>query len=92
MVKKISESVLQEADRLINGDRPQCYGPPKKNFKDVADLWSGWLGIGIGELDVAVLMVLMKVARLKNGYHRDSVVDIGGYAGTMEKLGLELEK
>lgn len=89
------ESILQEAERIVNGPRAQYYGPPAENFQRIADLWNGYLlakavdGNGCGDLttrDVAALMALMKLARLMHTYHRDSVVDLAGYAACMEKL------
>lgn len=81
------ESVLQEAQRLIHGERATTYGHPRENFKRIADLWTAYLGREIKPLDVGLMMVLMKVARLEQGtYHRDSVTDIAGYAGTLERI------
>jgi len=41
----------------------------------------------INEFDVAMLMVLMKVARLAtNNTHRDSLIDIAGYARCAERV------
>ena len=80
------ESVLQEAERLINGDRAAQYGPPKKNFEDIAQGWSQILGVIVTPSDVALCMIWLKMMRYKHGYTRDSVVDIAGYAGTIEKL------
>lgn len=42
--------------------------------------------ISLSPEDVANLMILMKVSRAQNGFHRDSYVDIAGYAGCAEKL------
>lgn len=81
------ESILQEAQRLIHGLRNKNYGHPRENFKDIADLFSGYLGQPINDIDVANLMILMKIARVKGtGYHRDSFTDIAGYAGCVERI------
>lgn len=82
-----SESILQEAQRLIHGERNKNYGHPRENFKDIAALFSGYLGQEISDIDVANLMILVKVARVKGaGYHRDSFTDIAGYAGCVERI------
>lgn len=84
-------NVLEEAAGLINGQRSKDYGHPRDNFKNIADLWTAYLGWEIKPLDVGLMMVLLKVARLENGvYHRDSVIDIAGYAGTLERIFEEL--
>lgn len=83
----MTESILQEAQRLIHGDRNKNYGHPRENFQDIADLFSAYLGQEITDIDVANLMILVKVARVKEtGYHRDSFTDIAGYAGCVERI------
>lgn len=87
-------SVMIEAEGLVNGARAAAYGHPMENFRRICALWNAYLegrpcGLGgrITEEDHAIMMVLVKVARLQETPdHRDSLVDICGYAGTYEKL------
>lgn len=81
-----SASILQEAERIINGQRAADYGDARVSFERIAGMWSAYLGAELGALDVANLMILLKVSRAKNGFHRDSYVDIGGYAGLTNQL------
>lgn len=84
---KKPESILEEAQRLIHGDRNKNYGHPRDNFREISKLFAGYLDREVSELDVANLMILMKVARAKDaGWHRDSYTDIAGYAGCAERL------
>lgn len=71
--------VLREAEKLINGDRQAHYGPPEENFAAIASMWSAYLGHPVTAADVCNLMALLKIARLRNGAHRDSSVDGAGY-------------
>lgn len=80
------KTILSEADDLINGERLKTYGTPAESFGRIAELWSGYLGMSLTPLDVTNLMVLLKVSRTKGTYHRDSYVDIAGYAALAEKL------
>lgn len=83
----MSESILREAERLIHGERNKNYGHPRDNFADIAALFSAYLGREITDIDVANLMILVKIARVKGtGYHRDSFVDVAGYAGCVERI------
>ena len=67
-----------EETLLRRGDN---YGGPAENFKRIATLWSDWLGVEVDEKDVGIMMILLKIARLKNEpMHYDSYLDIGGYA------------
>ncbi len=77
-------SVCQEADKVIK-NRHEAYGSPKQNFDDIAALWDVAFGHKMTEMftasDVAQAMRLVKEARLINDpAHRDSLVDICGYA------------
>lgn len=89
----IENSVMVEAQGLVNGARAQAYGHPKENFDRICALWNAYLRgrpdpmANINNKDHAILMILVKVARLlESPNHRDSLVDICGYAGTYEKL------
>ena len=86
----MTESILQEADRIINGQRRADYGPVEESFLDIAARWTVELGSKLSEpltpFDVVHLMAQLKLSRAKNGYHRDSYVDIAGYAGLAELL------
>ncbi|QBP31074.1 hypothetical protein SEA_REFUGE_55 [Mycobacterium phage Refuge] len=90
----MSETVLQEAERLINGERQQTYGDASESFDRIASLWQSYFNneIRITGLDVTNLMILLKVSRTKGTFHRDSYVDIGGYAGLGERLYDEAQK
>lgn len=73
----------------VYGPRQAAYGHPRDNFQRTADLWNGYLTAAKGDApilnatDVAQMMVLLKMARLmQTPAHRDSWVDIAGYAAT----------
>ncbi|WP_200962214.1 DUF6378 domain-containing protein [Mycobacterium sp. Root265] len=82
----MTDNVLQEAEKLIFGDREETYGDPSESFARIANLWTAYIGKLIEPQDVANLMILLKVSRTKGTFHRDSFVDIGGYAGLAERL------
>ena len=75
------KELLETATNIVMGARQENYGTPESNFQRIADLWSVYLGRSITSSDVAVMMILMKTARLMNDCkHMDSWVDIAGYA------------
>lgn len=75
------ERILQEAIKQIDGEREKDYGSPEDNFQIIADFWSQYTGTKITSLDVAMMMCLLKIARIKNGGGTgDSFVDLAGYA------------
>ena len=81
------EKILEEAKKNTTGQRTQDYGTPENNFKVIADLWSVYCGHTFTAHDVAVMMALMKIARIKNGGGTgDSYVDLAGYAACAGEL------
>lgn len=80
------QSVLDEAAYIITGPRRAQYGPANESFSRIAALWAAYTGAKIDAHDVAAMMVLFKVDRARSGYHRDSAVDIIGYAALMEVI------
>lgn len=91
----IRKEVLNAADAAVSGDRQLNYGNPESNFARIAELWNAWaiirnpiiqrqIDTGVilhTSVDVAVFLILVKLARLANSpSHRDSWIDIAGYA------------
>lgn len=73
--------LLNKALEIVNGARQENYGSPEQNFARIAAFWTLYLQRHITSADVAIMMVLMKTARLQNNIkHEDSWVDIAGYA------------
>jgi hypothetical protein len=85
-------SVLEEAEGLIYGDRKEQYGNAAKNFGDIAHLWEPILGVRPSAEAVALCLLQLKVARAINDIRagkdikRDTIVDLAGYAGCIEKI------
>lgn len=77
---KTRAEILQEAERIVNGEREGQYGSPEDNFGRIAGLWSAYSGASLTAQDVAVMMCLMKMARIKAGGTMDCWVDLAGYA------------
>lgn len=88
-------SLLSEADKIINGPRRENYGPPEENFDRIAKMWNAFLSkklnspSAITSHDVATMMILLKCARAATAPNYDTFLDIAGYAGCAERLGLK---
>jgi hypothetical protein len=79
--------ILQQAEKLVNGDRDKTHGEKLTNHKNIALLWSAYLEMQITPKDVAILMVLLKLARTKAGEHNlDDYVDACGYSAIAGEL------
>ena len=68
------------AEKCVCHDRNDQYGDPEDNFRKIAKLWSDYLAYDIEPTDVAIMMTLMKIARISSGrFKADSYVDAIGY-------------
>jgi len=76
------DEIIAKATELINGDRKDDYGDAYLNHMRIAEFWNNYLETEtkITPTDVAMMMLLVKVARLMHTYKEDSFVDICGYA------------
>jgi len=86
MVETRRHQVLMQADQLTHGDRQKHYGRPEDNFRRIAVRWSQTLGVEIEPWQVCVMMADLKLARLVNGYHEDSIVDGCAYLALAAEL------
>lgn len=73
------ETVLEEAQRLVQGDRQAAYSHPKDDMGRTAQMWSGYFGFHVTAEQVAHCMVLVKLSRECHKHHRDNLVDAAGY-------------
>lgn len=74
------KEILDTARDLICLDRNEQYGEPEISLEAIACLWSAYLRHSIRSEDAAIMLGLMKVARMKTGeYNADNYVDAAGY-------------
>lgn len=77
---------LLAAEQCVLHDRQDQYGNAEDNFRYIAELWKtyidakGWT-IELAPYDVAVMMCLLKIARIATGKPKeDNFVDLCGYS------------
>lgn len=91
--KKLTRAaVLEKARACVCGEREQDYGSPEDSFGCIAELWEAYLRaacvspdsvVRVTPTDVAMLMALLKIARVGTSFvggTADSFVDLAGYA------------
>ncbi len=85
--------ILDKAKQCVCGQREHEYGSPENNFQIIANLWNTYLdikGVTITPVDVAMMMSLLKIARIKSGTAtEDSFVDLAGYAACGGEIATE---
>lgn len=79
------KEILDEAKKIISGERKDQYGNAEDSFKIIADLWNvydQYKGKSEDDAkDVSLKMILLKIARTLGGEDKlDNYVDIAGYA------------
>ncbi len=92
--KKMTTSILTEAQEAVDGPRASDYGHPSENHTTTAVMFSAFLyrrhGGAVDEIDaidVCAFNICQKLSRLANTPdHHDSLVDICGYARNWEMI------
>jgi len=81
------ESILQEAQRLIFGDRREEYGHPLDDYTRTAGMvnacFAHILKRPFTPEECMTFMILVKVSRYQETAKRDTLVDMAGYCGTI---------
>ena len=67
-------------------ERANQYDAPELNLKRIADSWTNFLKREISPYEVAVMMAMLKMARLSQGYHQDTLEDAAAYIALAELL------
>jgi hypothetical protein len=81
------QSIYEIADSLVSSDRQEDYGHPFDNFSDIGRVWGMQLGLpDIPPETVGLMMVGVKLSREKFHPKRDNLIDICGYAKTIDMV------
>lgn len=78
-------TVLEQAQAIVDGARQDDYGNPEDSLSRIAEYWNVYLekelkpGCAMSPKDVAMMMVLLKVAREGHGHKLDNLIDGAGY-------------
>jgi hypothetical protein len=86
----LRKECLQEAEKCVCHDRDNQYGLPENSFKIIAELWGTYKGTRFTTEDVAIMMALLKIARIKTGAKKkDNYIDLAGYAACAMECAME---
>lgn len=91
----LRETVLEEAARIVDGDRNEAYGDPAGNHGTTAAMWTAYLarrgllapGAVLDARDVCWVNALQKASRDAFDRRRDNLVDVAGYMRNAELIG-----
>lgn len=86
------KTCLETAISCVTQDRQNDYGKPENNFATIAGYWNGYLlskgfPAVFNPSDVAIMMGLLKVARMASSPHKaDNYIDAAGYFAIAAEL------
>ncbi len=87
------DNILKEAQEIL-AERGQVYGDASESFDRIAQYWNNWLRdkIEIKADDVAMMMVLFKIARQQGKHQRDNQIDAINYLTLYNEVGLAMQE
>lgn len=86
-MKDMKESVNQQAERLVNGDRQWAYDHPLENCERIGIIWGVILDTkSIEPEKVALMLAGMKIAREVYRHKEDNLVDLAGYSACTQMI------
>lgn len=87
----VDPALFTEATELITRQRQAIYGHPADTLQDIGQLVGAYVGKDVTAVDMAVIMALVKIGRMKagTGYHRDNYVDAIAYLAIAEDVARE---
>ena len=81
-----TDGILKHAADIL-AERSQTYGAPDKAMAAIAARWSITLGHPVTPAEVVLCMIDLKLTRLaRDPRHRDSILDIAGYAAVLHEV------
>jgi hypothetical protein len=81
-----AEAMLSHAADIL-AERSKTYGEPRQSMSAIAARWSITLGHAVTPAQVVLCLMDLKMARLqRDPSHRDSMVDLIGYATILHEV------
>ena len=81
-----TQSVLLEADSLVNGQRQADYSNPIHNWTETARCASLLTGKELSAADCVNVLIATKLMRETYRHKRDNLVDLAGYAEILNRV------
>ena len=86
IVEENKQSILSEAEEIVNGSRQSDYGDPVESFERIAKTASMIAGRDLSPNDCCAVLMAVKLVRESFAHKRDNLVDLCGYAHIMNEL------
>jgi hypothetical protein len=80
-------NILEEANKITQGDRQADYGTPKDNYGHIAEIYNAIRGFKKASAeDIVYMMIATKLARQQNKSKRDNLIDLCGYTWVLGEV------
>ena len=86
IVEENKQSILSEAEEIVNGSRHSDYGDARESFGRIATIASVMTGKELSPEDCCAVLMAVKLVRESFAHKRDNLVDLCGYAHIMNEL------
>ena len=86
IVEENKQSILDEAEEIVNGSRQSDYGDANESFSRIATIASVMTGKDLSPEDCCAVMMAVKLVRESFNHKRDNLVDLCGYAELLNRL------
>lgn len=80
------ETILQEAQRLVYGERGAAYGHPKEDFGRAAAIFNAITGENLDASDIGYVLLSVKLSRQQHEGRRDNFSDAAGYLECLARV------
>lgn len=80
------DSILEEAQEILEGDRDSDYGDPVANFNRISGIASSILNETITPEQCVVVMMAVKLSREQYKHKRDNLVDLVAYTEIYNRI------
>lgn len=81
-----SDSILEEAQEILEGERDSDYGDPVANFNRISGIASSILNEDITPEQCVVVMMAVKLSREQYKHKRDNLVDLVAYTEIYNRI------
>lgn len=81
-----SDSILEEAQEILEGERESDYGDPVANFNRISRIASSILDYTISPEECVVVMMAVKLSREQYKHKRDNLVDLVAYTEILNRV------
>lgn len=81
-----TDSILIEAEKIVNGSRATDYGDAVESFTRIAKICQTAFDLNISPKDVCCVLMAVKLSREAYRHKRDNLVDLCGYSELLSRI------